>query len=294
MDVSSLSILGPSLPAGDSSLDPFKCAGCGHTQSRPLFRVGPAKAYGVVVCRSCGLAHLQPKPKGRWDGYQSADTESYAAAVQSLRSGFDHHHRLLLKKLSSLVPPPGQLLEMGCSGGDFLVAAKEAGYQVCGVEPAKLGDHRTDRENIHILNESVEQVSLPLGKFDLAVAIQVIEHMHDPKILCEKMAQSLKTGGVIYIETPNFGALARRCRSPRFMNLNVAPGHWHLFESRSLMGLLRRVGIEPVLSWTFFKSLSAYGRGPLRPAAVAMLNSLLGGWGLANTLAVIGRKVEKI
>lgn len=271
---------------------PFQCTACFGKGSRTLFRVGPGGAYGVVLCTSCGLVHLLPKPNERSDGYQLTNTADYAAAVHHLHPGFDHHHGVLLRRLSCHSPPPGRLLEIGCGKGDFLVRAKAAGYDVCGVEPAVLDPHVKTGAGIRILNETIEQVSLPNGYFDVAVAIQVIEHMHDPWLLCEKMAHALKPGGILYLETPNFDALARRFHSPRFMNLNVAPGHWHLFNGQSLRRLVRRVGIESLLSWTFFKALSAYGHGPVRPALVSVLNAVLGPLGLANTLAVMGRKRE--
>ena len=268
----------------------FKCAGCCSTGSRPLLRVGPAKAYRVIVCTSCGLAHLLPKPNDLSDTHQLGDTATYAAAVNHLRPGFVYHHGLLLNKLRQFAPPPNRLLEIGCGRGDFLVAAKDVGYQVSGVEPAAVDAQVKDRVGIPIWSERIEQVLLPKHHFGLAVAIQVIEHMHDPWIFCEKISQTLTPGGILYIETPNFGALARRCHSRRFMDLNVAPGHWHLFESRSLGNLLLRAGIEPIKTWTFFKSLSAYGRGPIRPAIVTALNTVFRPLGLANTLAVIGQK----
>lgn len=220
------------------------------------------------------------------------DTIAYASAIDHLRPGFDFHHRLLLRKVRQFCPPPGHLLEIGCSSGEFLMAAKKEGYHVSGVEPASLDSHMKTKIGISILNERIERANLPQGAFDIAVAIQVIEHMHEPSILLEKMAQALKPGGYVYVETPNFGALARRCRSPRFMNLNVAPGHWHLFDPCSLERLFRQEGIDPVMSWTFFKALSAYGHGPIRPLIVGAMNSVLGPLGLANTLSLIGRKRE--
>jgi len=252
--------------------------------------VGHEKNFYVAVCGSCGLAHILPRPTDP-EGFQSEDTGSYDSSVRHLHQGFSYHHRILLKKLGRYLPPPGRLLEIGCSSGSFLKAAKKEGYQVFGVESALLDPVLKSEMGECVINERIERANLSPNSFDVAVAIQVIEHMHDPLILLKKIAESLRPGGYVYIETPNYGSLARRCRSSRFMDLNVAPGHWHLFDSFSLKGIFRQAGVEPLTSWTFFKALSSYGKGPIRPLLVRALNCLFGPLGLANTLALIGRKM---
>jgi SAM-dependent methyltransferase len=267
----------------------FLCSGCGVERGRFLCRVGTEKDFSVVLCVSCGLAHIHPRPEEENDNFQSRDSGDYEAVTGPLRSGFSYHHNRLLGILGQHVPPPGRLLEVGGSGGSFLEAAHRVGYEGWGVDPASRVP-TAPAKGIRILKERVERVDLPQDYFDVAVAIQVIEHLHSPRLLIEKMVGALKPGGYLYVETPNFGALARRFRSPRFMNLNVAPGHWHLFNARNLKSMVSPCGVFPIRSWTFFKALSAYGDGGLRPAMVLGLNSVLGSMGLANTLAFLGRK----
>jgi SAM-dependent methyltransferase len=267
----------------------FVCSGCGVERGRFMCRVGPEKDFSLVICESCGLAHIHPRPDQEKDVYQSRDSGDYEAVTGPVRSGFSYHHNRLLGILSRKVPPPGRLLEVGGSGGSFLEAAHRVGYEGWGVDPASRLP-AVPSKGIRMIRERIERADLPSNHFDVAVAIQVIEHLQSPRLLIEKMVGALKPGGILYVETPNFGSLARRLRSPRFMNLNVAPGHWHLFNARNLKSMVFHCGVAPIRSWTFFKALSAYGGGVFRPAMVLGLNSVLGSMGLANTLAFLGRK----
>lgn len=260
------------------------CVLCG-TKTIGLGPVG--KNHRLWECESCGMAHIRPLPPEGDDAHQSVDAGAYASAVNPLRDGFLYHHRKLLELLIRHLKNPGRLLEVGCNQGELLKVAQSIGFDVMGVEPAR---GAAGVAKIPILGEPIERAALPQNHFDAAVAIQVIEHLRDPSVLLEQMLKSLKPGGLIYIETPNYGSLARRWGSRRFMNLNVAPGHWHLFNRKSLGTLLERHGAQPLNVWTFYKALSAYGKGPLHAALVRGLNGTLGMLDLANTLAVLAQK----
>jgi SAM-dependent methyltransferase len=261
------------------------CVLCGSNTAQR----GPAgQHHRLWECESCAMIHIRPMPPEGKDIHQSSNAERYAQAVDPLRKGFQYHHIKLLNLLIRRLKKPGRLLEVGCNRGEFLNVAKSMGFDVLGVEPASGAASRVD--GVPILNEPIERVALPQNQFDAAVAIQVIEHVRDPSVLLEQMLKSLKPGGVIYLETPNYGSLARRWGSSRFMNLNVAPGHWHLFNADSIRFLLERHGMQPIKVWTFYKALSAYGRGAARVALVEILNRTVGLLGLANTLAVLAQK----
>lgn len=261
-----------------------RCVLCG---SKTIQHGPVGENHLLWECENCGMAHIRPLPSEGDDSHQSIDAGAYASAVNALRDGFLYHHRKLLELLTRHLKKPGRLLEVGCNQGEFLRVAQSVGFEVMGVEPAR---GSAGSGGIPIVGEPIERVNLPSNYFDVTVAIQVIEHLRDPSVLLEQMLKSLKPGGLIYIETPNYGSLARRWGSRRFMSLNVAPGHWHLFNTKSLGTLLERHGAQPLKVWTFYKALSAYGKGRLRAALVGGLNETVGVLGLANTLAVLAQK----
>ena len=113
----------------------FKCTGC---HSIVGYRVMNRDRNSVVRCGACRLTHLLPRPKSyQQDLKQLRSVHDYKAAVAALKTGMAFHHALLLRHLSSIIPPPGRLLEIGAAAGDFLVQAQTTGYEVAGIEPAR-------------------------------------------------------------------------------------------------------------------------------------------------------------
>src|SRR5262249_44818393 len=158
-----------------------------------------------------------------------------------------------LRMLKGYAPPPGRLLEIGCATGLFLADAHNAGYWVTGIEPASA--HR-ELLPAHIasavLPEKLEDADLADNTFDVIVAMQLLEHLINPVVFTEKIKKILKPGGVAYVETPNFDCVSRHLQVESWMNSNVGPGHWHLFNPRSMGALCDRIGLRVVRCWTFF------------------------------------------
>ena len=62
------------------------------------------------------------------------------------------------------------------------------------------------------------------------------------------------------LKLPNFDCLSRFLRVPSWMKSNVGPGHWHLFNPRSMAVFCERIGLKVVRRWKFFKALDIHSR----------------------------------
>jgi hypothetical protein len=61
-----------------------------------------------------------------------------------------------------------------------------------------------------------------------------------------RFASWLTPGGILAIETPNLDAFDARLFKRTYWGGYHIPRHWHLFQERTLVDLLRGQGIEPV------------------------------------------------
>lgn len=267
------------------AVEDFRCSGCLHGSGRVVLH----RPEGFIArCDRCDLAHFHPGPQVEQETHQLQDLESYEVHMKSLGPGLDYHSTKLLHLLSRYFPPPGKLLEVGCATGRFLNDAHTAGYSVTGIEPAA-----RHRELIpsHIASsvflQKLEDVELPDDAFDVIVAIQLIEHLVDPTVFAEKLKRLLKPGGIAYVETPNFDCVSRRLRVPSWMNQNVAPGHRHLFNPRSMAAFCERIGLRVVRRWTFFKALGIHSRSASLGKSLVALDYTLGWIGMGNNIAVL-------
>src|SRR5262245_26058655 len=182
----------------------------------------------------------------------------------------------LLRLLSSYSPPPGRLMEIGCATGLFLTDAHAAGYTVTGIEPAA-GHRELIPPHIasSVLAQKLEEVDFPDCTFDVIVAIQLLEHLVDPEVFAQKLKSMLKPGGIAYVETPNFDCVSRHLRVESWIDNNVAPGHWHLFNARSISAFFERIGLRVVRCWTFFKALGIHSRSHLLGRSLLALDHTL-------------------
>lgn len=155
-----------------------------------------------------------------------------------LRLEWDHNARHLpIPKLGK-----NRLLDIGCGNGDFIALAQSAGWDCYGVD--------FDEKSVEIAKSRGLNVSLattlsayPASTFDAITLSHVIEHIHCPNSLLNECARLLKTGGVLWMATPNSGSLIRRWFGSDWFDL-CAPQHLILFDTRSLKKLVERFSFK--------------------------------------------------
>ncbi len=236
----------------------------------------------LAVCGACGLVQKRVSPEYK----QQCDEiyRSYAIYKQSdgaeqavftaQGTEFARSDRIIgwLESATRLAAS-GALLEIGCGNGSFLrkFSARQPGWKLLGTE--------FDRKNQPLI-EAIPNAEFYCGdlsqmdrKFDLIVAIHLLEHIFDPMQLLKQCADHLNPGGRIFIQVPNVK------ESP--FDLLIAD-HCSHFSIESLTGLLTRAGFDvlAVSDTNIAKELSLVVQP--RPAApaidVAPWTALVGGY----------------
>ena len=163
-----------------------------------------------------------------------------AKLLPSQREILDTEFRYLPK------PTQGQrLLDIGCGNGFFLASAKEAGWQVSGVEPDPVAAAVARDRGVHVMVGTVDLLADESNCFDVITLSHVIEHVHEPQKLLESVHRLLKPGGVIYVETPNIESHGAALFKKEWRGLE-SPRHLVLFNLVSLSELLFTTGFEAV------------------------------------------------
>jgi SAM-dependent methyltransferase len=143
-------------------------------------------------------------------------------------------------------PKEGQtLLDFGCGNGEFLQRALAAGWKAVGfdfdaqaVRAARANGLETHEGGI----ESLEQCD---QQFDVITLSHVVEHVHDPRRLLRACYHKLKSGGILWIETPNLNSQGHKIFGKNWRALEP-PRHLVLFNPKSLFLLLKEVGFKSV------------------------------------------------
>lgn len=128
-----------------------------------------------------------------------------------------------------------KVLDIGCAYGGFLVAAIRAGASsargieinrhLASIAENNIEDHSiSDFAAVTIGDALDDKLTESLGKFDIIICNDVIEHVHDARLLVKNISKLLSPGGIAYLEIPNK-------RASTFLHKD---GHYSLFAITTL------------------------------------------------------------
>jgi len=259
----------------------MNCPICDASVLRRLFPV--AQDRHEWRCARCGVFFFSPLPteeelKAFYDSqWAGGDTEYQQYYVDSELEAFNLYNNFLPQlDLLASYGFSGNLLDVGCSAGTFLKAAKERGWTVEGLDVGEGACARTSQEaGCPVHCGTLDTVALPSESFDVIHAAQVIEHVLDPHAFLDAAHRRLKPGGALLLSTPiieprvfHTTYLAQRVLVPLVSRGREVPFPWalhypfHVFvqSPRSLGLLLGRHQFKIVHSrkvfWRFFKGMS--------------------------------------
>ena len=141
-------------------------------------------------------------------------------------------------------------LEIGCGYGYVTDLLARQGYDATGVDIAPHAIERASREcggpSTHFAVWDAEQAAPFEGRFDLLVALEVIEHLDHPEEALSAWSELVVPGGAVVCTTPNrLGPASRYWRDPTHVNVRSAARWRETFERT---GQFRAVTVES-LQW---------------------------------------------
>jgi len=192
-------------------------------------------------CRGCGFVRMAQRP----------DTgelrRRYVDDRQHGELAWQEHERNLVRFGEMLARverfvTPGRLLDVGCSIGTSLVAARERGWQPIGLELSQpcveFGRRQWD---VDIRDVTLEEAQFEPASFRAVLMHHTLEHLDHPDDVVRRIHALLEPGGVMYQALPNYDCLKRRLLG-RWWSYGVTPDHVVQFGGRTLRRLVRRLG----------------------------------------------------
>lgn len=248
------------------------CPLCGGEARESLFsgydrRHGVPGRFGVVRCRLCGHVYTCPRPRD----LDACYPEDYAPYRSKLRRAGALRRAMLRAfagypgpaprwalwpfwpfwRLGRRYPetPPwtgeGRLLDLGCGGGSFLLAMRDLGRTVAGVEPDERAVAACREQGLDVRQGVLPCPEVPDASFDVVTVRHVLEHTPNPGPTLEDVYRVLAPGGRVLVGVPLFDGLAAQRFGPDWYHLDL-PRHLSHFTQPALLSLLREVGFREV------------------------------------------------
>jgi SAM-dependent methyltransferase len=142
----------------------------------------------------------------------------------------------------------GNLLDVGCGNGEFLLTMSKLGWQVKGIEPDPVSTSLSRKAGIEIYQGSVESAPLEHDSFDAITMNHVIEHLSDPIGTVKKLVSTLRPGGLFVSISPNPSSSLARWFGGAWRGLEP-PRHFILFSPNAMACLAEQCGLESEI-WT--------------------------------------------
>lgn len=148
-----------------------------------------------------------------------------------------------------------KILEVGCGNGSFAAKLEKQGHQIHGIDVSESGIRIAKKRGLtaNFTQSSAYESFSVLGnaKFDAIIAIEVIEHLFDPRTFFQNAFDNLVPSGKLILTTPYHGYWKNLAISlvngwDKHFSVDWHGGHIKFFSFNTLRRELSKVGFEAI------------------------------------------------
>ena len=192
------------------------------------------------------ITHPQPSLEKLPSYYESADYISHTDGKKSLfEKMYQFVKGIALKnklKLINSESQKGTVLDIGAGVGDFLVTAKNDGWNIIGTEPSEKAKAIAINKGVSFVRDlsEIENHSL-----DVITMWHVLEHVPNLEHQMSELKRMIKPNGTIIIAVPNFNSFDANYYGKYWAAFDVPIHLWH-FSKTAIQKLFSKHDLELV------------------------------------------------
>ena len=192
------------------------------------------------------------------------ESDNYISHTDGKRSLFEKLYHFIksialknkLHLINGFQSQKGALLDIGAGTGEFLVVAKNNGWQTLGVEPSEKAKGIAQQKGISFAASTNE---LPSQSFDCITLWHVLEHIPNLEEQISELKRLLKPTGTLVVAVPNFKSFDASYYGPFWAAYDVPRHLWH-FSKTAIQGLFEKqdlslIAVLPMKFDSFYVSL---------------------------------------
>lgn len=177
--------------------------------------------------------------------YESEDYISHTDAKRTLFEKAYHFVKSNALKnkvnlISKLIPQKGTVLDIGSGTGDFLITAKNNGWEIKGLEPNPKAKQIAVSKGV-VFVDTLENIAD--DSIDLITMWHVLEHVPNLEEQFTQLKRIVKPNGYILIAVPNYKSFDAKYYKEFWAAYDVPRHLWH-FSKTAIQKLASNYGLE--------------------------------------------------
>jgi len=268
------------------------CILCGSDKHSIIFSKDQWKIY---KCDLCGLGVLNPQPDKdeltalyQNEYFQSHyDNELLSDSPEMKKRLTQETHRLrFFRKFKKR----GKILDIGCGRGYFLLACREKGYDVEGIDISSDAAAYVKKElNIPVHTGEFGNIELPDKTYDVITMWHSLEHTNNPHLYIQNARKWLKNDGILVVDVPNYEGHDAKMNWHNWPQWDL-PYHFFHFTEDSLTCLLHKHGFAVISKKNY---LSEYVKQKLQDIFLpSFIARIIAKFYSGHSIAVIAKKIN--
>jgi len=201
--------------------------------------------YRLLECARCDVVYANPLPTR--ESLDAAYREAAFDSAEEARHASDTYAEFLPTILLKLSRREAAL-DIGTGDGAFLEHVVRCGFErVVGIEPSRAPVEAARSAIRGLIRQCTFRPSdFEQESFSLITCFQTLEHVYDPRALCQGTFDLLHPGGAVLLVCHDRRALSARVLGTRSPIFDIE--HLQLFSRESLRYALRQAGYDEVVT----------------------------------------------
>jgi 2-polyprenyl-3-methyl-5-hydroxy-6-metoxy-1,4-benzoquinol methylase len=265
----------------------MSCVICHSKSFQFLFEKNNYRIEKCLGCRLVQVTNIPPLEQIEEEYDQDFYTEHYGDLE---RNGKKQRYEYLnfnnkLDQIEKRIERKGNILDVGCSFGFFLDAARHRGWRVAGIEISEhAAKYAAERLKLVVLNKPIIEADFEQGSFDVITMWAVIEHLPNPKEILQHLSKLLKDDGMLVVHTGNVDSYRARIEGRRWRQW-IPPVHLLYFSPQVMRTLFKQCDLQLVDQETCLPYEKYFRK--------ARLYSLLNKLKLSDNVIYYAKKMDK-
>ncbi len=229
------------MPTSDDIFEDIRCCVCGNKDKSSFLVKYQKETFAVVTCNKCNLHFIPPyyRKKINYGNYKDEKV------TQAVRQGNNwvkvQRHKLRFDSIKKY-KASGDLFDLGAGWGHFMLAGKELGYNVYGIEISEQ-PYLYSKNDLKLPVDHIDFFQMKEDKqFDVVTLWDVLEHIDEADKFVEKIARITKQDGILVLQVPQIDSYFAKKHKDNWKMMGL--DHVNYFGKDTITILLEKYGFK--------------------------------------------------